>query len=269
MTTRVVNRYAEGFDVYIGRLPRGFHYGNPFTHRSGKSMGHAEVLVDTREEAVAAYRDWLLGDKHKDVDPERRMWILQNMDALMGKRLGCFCKPKACHGDVLIEMMGGDSMGDIQQTLSLDAPPEIKFNSREDGPYKVFSNMWPVDIADVNGDLWPSSEHMYQASKCRRHIDMMEIRACDNAFQAKRRGRGVTMRSDWADTKLDVMRRIQFRKYSQNQFVRDVLLGTGDAVLIEHAPWDNYWGDGGDGSGENWMGRILMDLRTELRKQVQ
>lgn len=46
-----------------------------------------------------------------------------------------------------------------------------------------------------------------------------------------------------------------------------LLLATGDAKLVEHTEQDDYWGDGGDGSGKNMLGRILMEVREELRRQ--
>jgi predicted NAD-dependent protein-ADP-ribosyltransferase YbiA (DUF1768 family) len=47
--------------------------------------------------------------------------------------------------------------------------------------------------------------------------------------------------------------------------LREVLLGTGDAAIVEHTRNDAYWGDGGDGHGKNELGQILMRVREELR----
>jgi len=49
--------------------------------------------------------------------------------------------------------------------------------------------------------------------------------------------------------------------------LREILLGTGDAKLVEHTENDSYWGDGGDGSGKNRLGILLMRLRDELRAE--
>jgi predicted NAD-dependent protein-ADP-ribosyltransferase YbiA (DUF1768 family) len=49
--------------------------------------------------------------------------------------------------------------------------------------------------------------------------------------------------------------------------LREVLLGTGDAVLVEHTENDSYRGDGGDGRGRNVLGRIFMRVRAKLRSQ--
>ena len=88
MATRVVNLREEHYDVYIGRPGRGKSkeegkWGNPF-----------EIGRDgTREEVIAKYREYILNK------PE----LLEQIPLeLKGKTLGCFCKPKACHGDVLV-----------------------------------------------------------------------------------------------------------------------------------------------------------------------
>jgi hypothetical protein len=54
-------------------------------------------------------------------------------------------------------------------------------------------------------------------------------------------------------------------KFTQHDDLKAILLGTGDAKLVEHTENDSYWGDGGDGSGKNRLGQLLMQLRTELR----
>jgi ribA/ribD-fused uncharacterized protein len=61
------------------------------------------------------------------------------------------------------------------------------------------------------------------------------------------------------------MREAVRAKFTQHEDLRKILLGTQDALLVEHTPRDSYWGDGGDGSGKNMLGRILMEIRAELR----
>lgn len=89
MTTRAVNKRFESYDVYIGR---GSRWGNDFSHREGTKASH---VVASRDEAIACYREWLWAE----IAAGRV--TLEELAALHGKRLGCFCKPKACHGDVL------------------------------------------------------------------------------------------------------------------------------------------------------------------------
>lgn len=89
--TRIVHCKREKFDVYIGRPSK---WGNPFSHKAGTG---ATDIVATREKAVLAYKQWITkGDgKH----------LLKDLFELRGKTLGCWCKPLACHGDVLIELI--------------------------------------------------------------------------------------------------------------------------------------------------------------------
>ncbi len=90
MKATVVNKYKERYDVYIGR---GSKWGNPFTHKDGTT---AQFKVASREEAVTAYRNWITNGDGQH--------LLNDIHELEGKVLGCFCKPAACHGDVLVEL---------------------------------------------------------------------------------------------------------------------------------------------------------------------
>ena len=80
--TRVVHCKKEPFDVYIGRPSK---WGNPF--KIGKD--------GPREEVIQKYRHWILANP---------VLVAQLPTELKGKRLGCWCKPYACHGDVLAEL---------------------------------------------------------------------------------------------------------------------------------------------------------------------
>jgi hypothetical protein len=91
--------------VDIGRPPAnrdtGLHYGNPFYFKDGS---RGAVRVATREDAVREFRRWLLGEDWPNLLPEQRQWILDHLVELRGKRLGCWCAPALCHGEVLLEL---------------------------------------------------------------------------------------------------------------------------------------------------------------------
>lgn len=87
--TRVVHCKKAPYDVYVGR-GRGSAWGNPFTHIADKRT-LARFVVGSREEAIAAYREWIVQQ------PE----LMARLPELKGKILGCWCHPLACHGDVL------------------------------------------------------------------------------------------------------------------------------------------------------------------------
>ena len=79
------------------------------------------------------------------------------------------------------------------------------------------------------------------------------------------RDRKQKLRRDWESVKVSVMTEAVRAKFTQHDDIRSILLSTGDAKLVEHTANDDYWGDGGDGSGKNMLGQILMRIRTELR----
>jgi hypothetical protein len=113
--TKVVNIRKDKSDVYIGRTSTDvFHYGNPFGIKGHKSK-FPLIELDTRDDAVQAYSNWLAGTAWQDVEPLRRNWILKNIKKLKGKKLGCFCSPKDCHGDVLAALAEGEEYASIQQ----------------------------------------------------------------------------------------------------------------------------------------------------------
>lgn len=101
----------EAFDVYIGRLKEtDEHFGNPFSIGDSKVTGKR---VENREQAIRYCLDWLTGKDHHEVEPARRQWVVNNLEKLRGKRLGCFCKPRACHGDIYRVMLGEIDIADI------------------------------------------------------------------------------------------------------------------------------------------------------------
>ena len=76
------------------------------------------------------------------------------------------------------------------------------------------------------------------------------------------RSRKVKLRRDWESVKLGVMLDAVAAKFTQHDDLRALLLSTGDAKLVEHTENDDYWGDG---SGQNRLGRLLMQVRDQLR----
>ena len=112
-------------------------------------------------------------------------------------------------------------------------------------------------------------EAAYQAAKTTDSAVRARIRAAPTPGQAKRLGRGIALRSGWEEMKLDVMRTLVREKFSRYHALAERLLATGDVELVERNYWrDTFWGICG-GRGENHLGRILMDLRSELRAAAE
>jgi ribA/ribD-fused uncharacterized protein len=145
----------------------------------------------------------------------------------------------------------------------------IHFYSVRD-EYGCFSNFAPYPVR-MDGQLWPTSEHWFQAQKFAGTPAEETMQAAIHRERSPTiaarlgRSRRQPIRRDWQSVRDDVMRRVVRAKFEQHADIRAVLLGTGDAVLVEHTENDDYWGDGGDGSGRNRLGQILMEVRAALR----
>ncbi len=133
--------------------------------------------------------------------------------------------------------------------------------------YGEFSNLasFPVEI---DGELWPTVEHYYQAEKFTDKDYRESIRATEPVREAIQMGRSreFAMRADWKTVKIEVMKRALTAKYTQHPDLKKLLLSTDSAILVEHTPKDSYWGDGGDGTGQNNLGKLLMELRHRLKQ---
>lgn len=166
-------------------------------------------------------------------------------------------------------------------------------------PYYEFSNYYP-SLFELDGRKWRTVEQYFQAQKFNidapEYIEYFSIIALsDSPQKAKDLGcqrfnqfgakwkvskvnpslglvsdwiqwsheKNLKLRSDWEDIKVDVMRRGLAAKFSQNEKLRLLLAATGDAEIIEVNPNDYIWGAGKDGSGQNWLGRLLVELRDK------
>lgn len=145
----------------------------------------------------------------------------------------------------------------------------INFYSTAD-EYGCFSNFSRHSIF-LKGKRWRTSEHYFQAQKFAGTPHEEDVRLAKTPMQAANLGRSrkKPLRSDWESVKDNVMREAVRAKFTQHDDLRAILLATGDARIVEHTSNDDYWGDGGDGSGMNMLGKILMEIRAELREQIK
>jgi len=144
---------------------------------------------------------------------------------------------------------------------------EILFYRPRDS-YGEFSNFAQYAI-ELDGLTWPTTEHYFQAQKFAGTEREEATRQAATPGEAARMGRdrGTVLRADWEDVKDEIMYQAVLAKFTQWPKLRRLLLKTGNAVLIEHTRRDAYWGDGGDGTGRNQLGKTLMRVREELREQ--
>ncbi len=156
------------------------------------------------------------------------------------------------------------------------------------GPHRWLSNFHLANIV-FEGEIYPSSEHAYQAAKADcvgtsalfPEPSTAGLAACDEerarfrepgltCRDAKRLGSAIRLRWDWDDVRLGIMETILRDKFSRHADLQRLLLETGDEVLVEGNSWgDRYWGVSPpppEGTGDNHLGRLLMQIRRELRE---
>jgi N-glycosidase YbiA len=141
----------------------------------------------------------------------------------------------------------------------------INFYSTRD-EYGCFSNFSAHKIF-LKEKSWKTTEHYFQAQKFAGTPHEEELRLATSPMTVAKMGRDRKrpLRKDWEAVKDEIMLEALRAKFTQHKDLREILLGTGDAILVEHTKNDNYWGDGGDGSGKNMLGKLLMKLREELK----
>ncbi len=138
-----------------------------------------------------------------------------------------------------------------------------------EGPYYMFSNFSSF-MLDWRGRRWQTAEHAYQAEKFSedraRHVEK-RIEKARSAHEAKKTAQEFEeyKRPDWDSVKLEIMEEILRAKLNQHEHIRKKLLETGDRLIVEDSPTDNFWGRGPDGKGANHLGKLWMKLRAELR----
>jgi ribA/ribD-fused uncharacterized protein len=151
------------------------------------------------------------------------------------------------------------------------------------GDKRLFITAWHRWVAPPGGPMarleriaygaeYRSVEHFFQASKALTYDDHEWVREAWKAAEAKFRGRGVRMRSDWEDVKYRYMLIGLRAKFAPGSFMATFLLATGERFIAEDSPTDPVWGirdSGGGLTGQNLLGKALMEVRQELRDAEQ
>lgn len=147
---------------------------------------------------------------------------------------------------------------------------EIRFYRASDKPYGGFSNLFRRSVV-FEGETFITSEHAYQAGKARKPEVRKWLMAAPSPALLAMAAHGLyywDIAPGWSTTKYDRMRDVLRAKFTQHDDLRELLLSTGDARLVESATVDNEvnrtWGEV-NGVGRNMLGKLLMEVREELR----
>ncbi len=131
--------------------------------------------------------------------------------------------------------------------------------------YRFLINNYDSPI-ELDGEVYPTVEHAFQASKTLDTYDRSEIRMAPTARRAKRIGRSISLRPGWDDMREEVMYELLKKKFSvANKDLRSQLLATQNAKLVSGG--DTFWGEV-DGAGENTLGKLLMKVRANIVKDI-
>lgn len=147
---------------------------------------------------------------------------------------------------------------------------------KEREKYGCFSNFHPCTFT-WSGRKFNCSEQAFMWVKATYFKDdetAIKILSESDPKKIKKLGRTVKDFNDeeWSKVRYNFMLRINHEKYRQNLDLRKILLSTGDITIVEDSPFDYIWGIGRDGSGQNLLGKVLMEVRKyyqDIEKQVK
>jgi len=150
---------------------------------------------------------------------------------------------------------------------------EIRFYRASEKPFGAFSNLYRRDV-EFEGEVFVTSEHAYQAGKARKPAVRKWLMEAPSPSLLAMAAHGLyywDIAPGWSTTKFDRMRAVLKAKFTQHADLRELLLSTGDARLVESATVDNevnrLWGEV-NGVGRNMLGVLLMELRDILRVEA-
>lgn len=135
-------------------------------------------------------------------------------------------------------------------------PPITEFR----GDYGFLSNFAHSPIVH-NGIRYFCVEGAFQAEKTQDEAEKQKLAGMRPSY-AKSYGKKLPLRKDWDRVRVNIMRDLLYKKFTQNPELAKKLVATGDAVIMEQNTWgDTFWGMKPDGTGENMLGKLLMEMR--------
>jgi ribA/ribD-fused uncharacterized protein len=154
--------------------------------------------------------------------------------------------------------------------ITMPASVEIGFYRSNEKPWGPFSNLYKRPVL-FEGEEYPTAEHAYQAGKARDSKVRDWILAAPTPSLVAMAAHGLLtwdITENWAQVKFQRMRAVLFAKFEQHADLRDLLLSTGNARIVEQGKTDTavnrLWGEV-NGKGKNMLGVLLMEVRTEIR----
>jgi len=180
--------------------------------------------------------------------------------------------PESKNGRLMVavcaELLSLMSANEVPLTVphfhGLDTPERVCFYEQE---FYVLSNFSAFAV-EFNGHLFQTAEHAYHFQKFPNsgtvRNGIIFAASAHSAFKTAEDFK-TERRADWDLVKVDIMRDILRAKVDQHEYVRRKLLETGERELIENSWRDDFWGWGPNRTGRNMLGRLWMEVRSELK----
>lgn len=292
-TTAAKAKEVGGIDALRHPDANGMHFGNPFSHTNYQGV---QKVVPTVKDAVIAFEQWLRGEAHQEVEPERRQWIVNqiNNGSLKGKPIVYYtntvpdnsygvaeynAQTAPNHAHILQKLINeGNGSKPVSQPVQLGSFEDkatINIYSRDDNGYRSLSNFTirPFFMTNKNGTTtsFQSVEQAFQFTKAMfvKNKDVAtRIMMTHNSAEIKSLGsaKNLPMTSEqitsWNNLSTGLMYRLMKASFMQNESAKQLLLSTGDAVLT-HKNESGQEQDGGRFS------KLLMQIRDEIRQMEE
>jgi ribA/ribD-fused uncharacterized protein len=143
--------------------------------------------------------------------------------------------------------------------------------------FAIYFSPYSAHAIEIDGVLFPTVEHAYQCSRydeSNKDIreEVRQARSPMRAWEVSSKYKHLSV-PGFADNKLQLMKKLLRMKTDQHADVRKALIDSGDSEIVKHIttypPGDGFWDDGDDGTGENHMGKLWMEIRQELREEMK
>lgn len=246
-------------------------------------IGNEEIyLYDSREEAARS-----LGNEFKTVRGTPPFHNLEDVQITSVRMIdwGWVLGAERPSSKFAIVTWHGKCLDDLssplaQALLYTKLRPQIFFNMKGEADKSIFSNFYKLPVTFYLSEnkfegvdflekkyIFPTSEHLYQSFKATNVKQFEAVLQCKTPGDAKKLVRSFPKRDDWEDVKFPLMVIVEYLKFSQDTLLKQDLLSTGEAEIIEVADqWDDCtWGIGKEGKGKNWLGLAIMVAREHLK----
>lgn len=254
--------------IYIGR---GSAYGNPYSHLA---RNKAVYRTASRQESVEKYRQWLYGNIHEEYCPEVRLQILATLlwllDNKRSVRFACYCAPKLCHGDVLVDLMRHRKwMLQRMQCLEAAMSPH-KTIERFVQAFEFLSLEYPCKIV-VNGLKFNNAYALYHALQHTSLNSQLAFTDCKTKEAVDFMRSRLYSTLSLNDKRQNALWLTLYNKFNQNPLLADRLLATCEIPLINitndlESYLSKCWCVDGNHKGDNMLGKMLMYIRQYIKE---